>query len=180
MKHNRIFLLTSLLIGIALLAGLFFPILSVNAQSPGQDTGTSHPRLVRLLERERGLLDNLQTRLENAAAAEDRLQDGIVRAQAAGADTAALEEALAAWQQGVAEGQSSADSAALILASPDGFDTAGQVTDAAAARTSLRAAAGDLGQSAATLRAARLALQAAVADWQAEHPGLLEDVDTGS
>jgi hypothetical protein len=147
----------------------------VAAQAPGQDTDSAHPRLERLLERERSLLDNLQTRLENTAVVEDRLQDGIARAQAAGYGTAALETALASYQQGVAETRAAADRAALVLAAPAGFDASGQVTDAAAARASLRAVGGDLRDALRTLRAARLTLRAAVADWRTGHPGVMDD-----
>lgn len=182
MKHNRILPLTSILIGIALLAGLFFPSGTVHAQSPDGDTGSSSSpaRLERILLREQTVLTNLQTRLANTASVVDRLQDGIARAQTAGYDTTTLEDALAAYQQSVAAAQASAESAAALLAAPAGFDAAGLVTDAAAARATLREAGGDLRDALTTLRSARLTLRAVITTWRTDHPDLVIDEGTGS
>ena len=176
MKPNISMFAAAVLISLSLLAGLFLPTQNVYAQSPAQDTGTSHSRLERILARERGLLENLQTRLENTPNINARLEEGIARAQSAGYDTAALESALASYEQGVTEAQTAAESAATLLAAPAGFDASGQVTDASAARTSLREAGSDMRDALRTLRAARLTLRAAVADWRNEHPGVLDDL----
>ncbi len=177
MKPKLSVIITAALVGLSLLAGLFLPTQNVYAQSPEQDTGTSHPRLERILERERSLLDNLQTHLENTPDVIARVEDGISRVQAAGYDTAALEAALASYEQGIAEAQAAADQAAAVLADPAGFDASGLVTDAAAARATLREAGGDLRDALRALRAARLTMRAAVAGWRIDHPGVLDDLN---
>jgi hypothetical protein len=118
--------------------------------------------LENLLQREQLALNNQATRLSLAGQTAAATQDYIDAQQAAGKDTAALETALAAFNQAIDEATASNAGAAGILASPAGFDAAGKVTDRQLAGQTVRDAGRALRSAHLTLTSATLDLRTAV------------------
>jgi chromosome segregation ATPase len=150
--HKNLFKSFSLLALAALLVGalaLAFPSGSVSAQGPNLPDDTeaqdraAHQieRLERQYQRELKLSEAQEERF---AMLDERIQDARERIdefKADGKDVSALEEALQDFQSEVEEARASHNDAAAILKTHAGFDTAGKVTDADAARETLREAA---------------------------------------
>ena len=113
------------------LSALFIvaPSTSVSAADLQQD-GT---HLENLLKREQIVITNQQERLNLSNQAVNAAQQWIADLQAEGKDTAALQTALTAFQNSIAQAQSSFDTAKGILDAHAGFDASGNVTDRAQA-----------------------------------------------
>jgi exonuclease VII small subunit len=126
--------------------------------SPDQDGAL----LENLLVRERLALSNQQSRLMLSHTVAESTQEYINRQQQAGKDTAALEAALAAFNQAIASSEANNASAGALLANPAGFDADGQVVDANAALQTLRDAGRLLRQAHLTLTQATLDLRIAL------------------
>ena len=87
----------------------------------------------------------------------------IARAKAAGKNTAALEQALAAYRSKLGAARTAWYTAAVTLKTHTGFSTAGKVTNADQARATLKAATGALEQSYVAARSAEELLNKALA-----------------
>jgi hypothetical protein len=109
---------------------------------PGSTAYAAEPaqgniRLENLFKREQIIINNQQTRLNLSNQVVTAAQTWISDLQAAGKDTSALETALANFQNGVAQAQSSFNSAKSVLDAHVGFDGSGKLTDATQALTTL-------------------------------------------
>lgn len=92
------------------------------------------------LAREQELLAKQQIRLDSTDQYVEKAQTLIATLKAQGKDTDSLETALATFQQQVATAQASHNTAAAILNTHAGFDSAGQVSDPEQARQTLTSA----------------------------------------
>jgi hypothetical protein len=93
--------------------------------------------LENLLKREQIVINNQQERLTLSNQAVTAAQQWIADLQAEGKDVSALQTALAAFQAGLANAQTSFTTAKQTLDAHTGFDGSGNVTDAKQALTTL-------------------------------------------
>lgn len=106
--------------------------------TPAPNQAARDARLARQFKTARDLL---QVQADNLAAVPDiaaQAQAAIDQAKTKGKDTSALESALAAAKGLAAQAQTAHDKAQALAAAHAGFDAAGQVTDAAQAKTTLQ------------------------------------------
>jgi len=129
--------------------------------------GLGEQSLERRLIRERDRLTVEQRRLDRAGKLAEEAQGVIDKQKAAGKDTSKLETALADFKAAIATAQGSYDAAKSALASPEGFDTNGNVTDPAKARETLTSVAKDFQQVNQTLRDAERDLKQAMKEFRA-------------
>jgi hypothetical protein len=92
------------------------------------------------LDREKVALNNQQTRLEMASSFSGAAQEYINSQKNAGKDTTALENALSAFNQAIADAETPHGTAASLLASHAGFSDDGQVIDKIVARQTILSA----------------------------------------
>jgi hypothetical protein len=102
-------------------------------QRPGDGNGAKYAYKLALLH-----LDAQQDRIDHARAAAELAAEYIADEQAAGYDTAVLEEALADLRAKLDEAQGHQNLAAEILEEGAGFDDEGNVTDPRLARQTMR------------------------------------------
>ena len=93
--------------------------------------------LENLLKREQILINNQQQRLTLSDEAVPAAHQWIADLQAEGKDTTALQTALAAFQAGIGQAQTSFDAAKQALDTHAGFDASGKVTNATQALKTL-------------------------------------------
>ncbi len=99
-----------------------------------------------------------------------KAQDLINKAQGNGRDVGALQKALDEFKTQIAGAQTSHDQAASLLAEHTGFDANGKVTDASAARQTLKDARQSLSDAHNTIRQAAAYLREAIRDWRTANP----------
>jgi len=117
------------------------------------------------LMRERIANSEQSTRLNAADSVIDATRDWINQLKTEGKDTAALESALATYQEQVNAAKVDHDSAASILASPAGFDASGAMTDARTALQTVVSAGRALRQAHLTLTQSTINFRAAIQAW---------------
>lgn len=86
-------------------------------------------RLENLLMREQIVLNNQQQRLDLSNQVVTAAQTWIAHLQDQSKDVAALQDALAAFQAGISQAQTSFNTAQSTLSAHNGFDANGKVTD---------------------------------------------------
>ncbi|HVM72038.1 MAG TPA: hypothetical protein VMT91_09775, partial [Anaerolineales bacterium] len=125
------------LVGLLVICSLAFAIPSGVAFADGTTTSTPGPlhaaqnngNLANAFKREQTQLVTQQDNLDKTANIITRIQDLITKGQSKSLDTSALSAALATFQTQVGTAQSSHTTAANLLASHNGFDASGNVTD---------------------------------------------------
>jgi hypothetical protein len=117
---------------------------------------------VNRLAREQEWLKLQQTRLDGTAQIVEKTQAYITEQKSKGKDTAALEAALATFQQQVATAQTSHKTAADLLSAHAGFDASGKVTDSEQAHQTLTGAHQSLSDAHKVLQQAGLDLRKAI------------------
>ncbi len=128
--------LVGLLTSLGVVAGLIFAAVVVALPAPaayaapaGAPQEQNGARLENLFKREQIILTNQQGRIELSNMAVTAAQNWISRLQGQGKDVTALQNALTAFQAGIAQAQTSLTTAQNILSTHSGFDAAGTVTD---------------------------------------------------
>jgi hypothetical protein len=117
---------------------------------------------VNRLAREQEWLKLQQTRLDNTAQIVEKTQAYITDQKSKGKDTAALEAALATFQQQIATAQASHKTAADLLSAHAGFDASGKVIDPEQAHLTLTSAHQSLSDAHKILQQAGLDLRKAI------------------
>ena len=107
-----------------------------------------------------------QQRLDKAGEVAARVQSMVDAQKAKGKDTSSVESALADFKTAITSAQSSLDSAKATLDAHAGFDTNGQVTDQALARTTLDTARKALRAATQTVSNAGRALREAIREFR--------------
>lgn len=93
--------------------------------------------LENLLKREQIVINNQQERLTLSQQAVEKAQQWLADLQVEGKEVSALPAALSAFQNGLAQAQTSFNTAKQVLDAHAGFDANGQVTNAAQALKTL-------------------------------------------
>jgi hypothetical protein len=122
------------------------------------------------LAREQKGLEVQQANLDKVADAVTKAQAFIAAQKALGKDTAALDAALAAFQQQVAAAQASHTTAANLLSTHAGFDASGNVTDPELAHETLASVHEALNDAHTVLRQAELDLRQALKAYREANP----------
>jgi hypothetical protein len=126
------------------------------------------------LEQDRLKLQDV--RLKNAILYAGKIDDLIAKLKAKGKDTAALEQAVAAFRAEIAKARAEWQAASTTLSTHAGFDAAGKVTDADQARATLKNAHGHMEQAHTSARAAYVKLHAAIVAYRKAHREVTEPV----
>jgi hypothetical protein len=132
----------------------------------GAQTAGGGQRLEKIYAREQEWLEMQAERLSHTGEFAAKVQAFIDEQKAKGKDIAALEAALAAYNQQVAEAQDLHNTAAGLLAAHAGFDENGQVTDPEQALQTVREAGQALRDARQTLNRARHDLLKALRDYR--------------
>lgn len=106
--------------------------------SPGDGGQRTNAALERGLQEARQRLSRQDQRLNWANDHAARIDAMIAKLKAKGKDTAALEQAVAAFRSKIGEARQQWEAAKALLANPAGFDAQGKVTNADQARNSLQ------------------------------------------
>lgn len=154
---------------LALLFGAAAPALAQAGTPPAPDPARQAQRLERLLAREQEWLSRQAENLARANEAADKVQVRIDELKSEGKDTAALEAALAAFQEQLAEAQTAHDAANATLSAHAGFDADGHVTDAILARETVKSAGKSLRDAHRLLREAGHDLRRAIREFRREN-----------
>ena len=111
--------------------GTVLPVTSptLNAASTPRSPGADYPRLQQAWVREQRVYDRLTRFFDNIDAREQRGQQLIDKAKANGKDVSALQAALDAFEAAVKRAQPVFESTKGIVASHQGFDASGAITD---------------------------------------------------
>ena len=115
-------------------------------------------------------------RLKNADKHAGKIDEIITKLKAKGQDTAALEQAVAAFRAEIVKARAEWQAAGATLSTHAGFDADGKVTDADQARATLKDAHGHMEQTHAIARAAYAKLHAAVVAYRKAHREVKEPV----
>jgi hypothetical protein len=124
------------------------------------------------LEQQRLRLQDV--RLKTASQYAGKIDQLIAKLKAKGQDTAALEQAVAAFRTGITQARAEWQAASATLATHAGFDGAGKVTNADQARATLKDAHGHMEQAHTIARGAYQKLHAAIAAYRKAHRELKE------
>jgi hypothetical protein len=128
-------------VGLAIVAMsvAFATVLMVRPVSPANaaELNQGGVLLENLLKREQIVINNQQERLNLSNQAVTTAQQWIADLHAEGKDVAALQTALTAFQAGIAQAQTSFNTAKPVLDTHAGFDGSGKVTDASQALNTL-------------------------------------------
>jgi chromosome segregation ATPase len=157
------------LMTLALVFGAASPALAAEGTPPAPDPARQAQRLERALEREQRWLDGQTENLARANEAGDKLQTRIDELQGQGKDTSALEAALSAYEDKLAQAQAAHDAAQATLDTHAGFDDDGHLTDAAQARETLKSAGQSLREAHKLLREAAHGLRQAIREYRREN-----------
>ena len=147
---------------LALLAGFTFAPAGIAYADDGTAAGPEGKPLEKMFKYEQQWLVKQQERLSKAGEFAAKVQTFIDELKAKGKDTAALEAALAAYNQQIATAQGQHDTAANILGTHAGFDADGHVTDRAQAKQTVKDARQALADAHKTLQQAGQDLRAAL------------------
>jgi hypothetical protein len=115
-------------------------------------------------------------RLKNAGQYAGKIDELIAKLKAKGQDTAALEQAVAAFRSEIAKARAEWQAAGTTLAAHAGFDAAGKVTNADQARATLKDAHSHMEQAHTIAHAAYTQLHAAITAYRKAHREVKEPV----
>ena len=132
--------------------------------------------LSRMYKAEQNRLKLQDARLNRAVEYATKIDSLIAKLKTKGKNTAALEQAVAAFRSGIAQARTEWQAASATLATHAGFDDAGKVSNADQARATLKNAHGHLEQANTIARAAYEKLRAAVAAYRKANPEVAEPV----
>jgi hypothetical protein len=159
---------------IALVAvGMSFGSASAAPANPTTPT-PANAALTRAYKLEQQRLRLQDVRLKNASQYAGKIDQRIAKLKAKGQDTAALEQAVAAFRTGITQARAEWQAASATLATHAGFDDAGKVTDADQARATMKDAHGHMEQAHTIARGAYQKLHAAIAAYSKAHRELKE------
>ena len=130
----------------------------------------SYPRLRQAWAREQRVYDRLTRFYNNIDAREQRAQELIDRAKANGKDVSALQSALDAFEAAVQQAQPIFESTKGIVASHQGFDANGNVTDPLKAFATVLDMHTKLQDVRQTILPSARALREAIRDFRAANP----------
>jgi hypothetical protein len=133
---------------------------------PPPPANAAHVVLKREYQASLRRLREIDVRLNHANGEARRLAERVAKAKAAGKDVGAIEAALGAFQDGVAKARAAWQAAGDKLRAHNGFDEQGNVTNADAARTTLKSANEQMRTASETLANAQKALGKAIAAWE--------------
>jgi hypothetical protein len=153
---------------IAMAAAMLFSALAVNPVVVHAQDGTPQAdtsKLEEIYQKELGVLTKQDEHAAKIATIEGNVQKLIDKGNANGLDTSALSAALTAFHTSVATASASHANAASTLATHNGFDASGKVTDRTAAIQTLKDAGYSLKAAAETYKGGADALREAVRSW---------------
>lgn len=128
------------LVAVAVLVVSTLAVVGVSFAQEPQADNTGNTEILENLYQQATLSVQLsQLRINLANLISERAQTLIDKASGEGKDTSDLVSALAAFKAQIAKAQSAHDTAAATLATHNGFDGSGKVTDVDAARATLKA-----------------------------------------
>jgi hypothetical protein len=156
--------------------GMSFGSASAAPTSKPATPNPTHTALTRAYRLEQARLRIQDVRLTNAGKHADRIDQLIARLQSNGKDTAALEQAVAAFRAGIAQARTEWQAASATLTTHAGFDDTGKVTDADQARATLKDAHDHMAQAHTLGHAAYQQLHAAMVAYRKTHRGVTEPV----
>ena len=161
----------------ALLVALAAVGMSVGSASAAP-SGASKPNvaLARLYKQQQQRLKIQDARLARAVEYAAKIDGLIARLKAKGKDTAALEQAVAAFRAGIEQARSEWQAASATLAAHAGFDDAGKVINADQARATLSEARGHMQQAQTIARGAYKSLRSAIAAYRKANRGVVAPV----
>jgi hypothetical protein len=136
------------------------------ATPPAKLSQARDNRLERWYQREQDWLTQQQDNLNKANTIVTKVQAFIAAQEANGKDVTALQTALAAFQQQIANAQAAHSTAASILSAHAGFDANGHVTDATQAHQTLMNGRQSLRDAHLMIKQAVLDLHRAIRDWR--------------
>jgi len=161
---------------IALVAvGMSFGSASAAPAKP-KPTPPANAALSRTYKVEQNRLKLQEARLKNADKYAGKIDELIAKLKAKGQDTAALEQAVAAFHADIAKARAEWQAASTTLAAHAGFDAAGKVTNADQARATLKDAHGHMEQAHTIAYGAYEKLHAAIAAYRKAHREVTEPV----
>lgn len=157
----------------ATLAAAPLPAYAAGDTPPTQPTPDAAARsgamLEHLFQREQTGSGIQADHLTRAGEISGRVQDWIDKVAGQGQDVTDLKSALGSFNDSLAAAQTAHDKAAGILASHDGFDASGKVTDFEAARQTVRTAGESLRECRRIMIQATRDLRQAVRSWRQAH-----------
>jgi len=146
------------------------------APAGGAGAAKGIPALSRMYRDEQLRLKIQDARLQRAVEYAAKIDAVIARLAARGKDTAALEQAVAAFRAGIAQARAEWQAASDILAAHAGFDAAGKVRNADQARATLRDAHGHMEQAHTIARGAYTSLHEALVAYRRAYREVKEPV----
>lgn len=142
---------------------------SAAPRTPNRDN-RERVRLERAYNEEQARLKAQEAWLKRANEFSTKVNTRIAELKNRGEETATLEQALAAFNGGIAQARDHWNLANGTLATHAGFDAQGNVTNVDQARATIQAARQHLQQARQVARAAMLQLRAAFAKYRQAHP----------
>ena len=165
---------------LALLAALvaFGMSLASASAAPAKPTppNQANAALSRTYKLEQDRLKIQDARLKNAAQYAGKIDEQVAKLKAKGQDTAALEQAVAAFRAELAKARAEWQAAGAALSTHAGFDAAGKVTNADQARATLKDAHDHMEQAHTIAHAAYDKLHDAVVAYRKAHREMKEPV----
>jgi len=149
-------------------AGMSFGSASAAPSKP-TPPNPSNTALTRSYKLEQDRLKVQDVRLNNAVKYAGKIDELIAKLKAKGQDTAALEQAVAAFRAEIAKARAEWQAASTTLAAHAGFDAAGKVTNADQARATLKDAHDHMEQTHSIARGAYEKLHAAIVAYRKAH-----------
>jgi hypothetical protein len=146
------------------------------AAAPAKPTppNPTNAALSRTYKLEQDRLKLQDVRLKNAGQYAIKIDELIAKLKTKGQDTAALEQAVAAFRADIASARAEWQAARAVLSTHAGFDGAGKVTNADQARATLKDAHGHMEQTHTIARAAYEKLHAAIVAYRKAHRAVTE------
>ena len=146
------------------------------APAGGAGATKGNPALSRMYRDEQQRLKLQDARLKRAAEYVAKIDSLIARLKVKGKDTAALEQAAAAFRAGIAQARAEWQAASDLLAAHAGFDAAGKVSDADQARATLKDAHSHMEQAHTVARGAYKSLHEAIVAYRKANREVKEPV----
>ncbi len=162
---------------VALVAvGMSFGSASAAPVPPSGGTAKAELALSRTYKAEQKRLKLQDARLKRATDYATKIDSLIAKLKAKGKDTAALEQAVAAFRSGIAQARAEWQADRATLATHAGFDADGKVSNADQARTTLKDAHSHIEQVRTIARATYEKLHTAIAAYRKAHREVAEPV----
>jgi hypothetical protein len=162
---------------VALIAvGMSFGSASAAPAAGAGGTTKADLALSRMYKAEQQRLKLQDARLARVTDYTTKIDSLIAKLKAKGKDTAALEQAVAAFRTGIAQARAEWQAASATLATHTGFDNNGKVTNADQARATLKDARGHMEQAHRIAGGAYQKLHAAIVAYRKAHREVKEPV----